>query len=159
VLLWIRQSDVFQPGSGTLVANSQLPMLDGTAFRLSLLHGDVLQLVVGLNYSREVNSTSSSSSFGNVTVFSSSPIKANRWYHVAAVRSASDVRLYVDATLVGWSTIDASIQQSTRVISNFGIGCLPDQNGTGPSFAAGDVGFFSFLLSFFFKKKKKKKSL
>jgi hypothetical protein len=40
------------------------------------------------------------------------------------------------------------------VISNFDIGCLPDQNGTGPSFAAGDVGFFSFLLSFFFFFKK-----
>lgn len=154
VFLWIRTS---LGSGGVVIANSQMPLSDGTVFHLQTLGGGHLELIIGLNNAMQqqqqfFNNNNNDTSFNNITIRSTLSLKVNRWHHVAIVRSWNNVRLYIDATLVGWKSIEqAQLQTSSiRPVSNFAIGCIADRNGTIPSIGASGNVTSLFLFCFCF---------
>ncbi len=130
--LRVADNDAFEIGAGDFTFEAWIYLTGYSAnysgnFAAMIACKDSSQAGAGRAFSFSLNGTASSwtavgvTLFANNTTFTSTTgsfaFSLNTWYHVAAVRSGSNLRLYVDGNDVGGGTNTRTVQSTTTLVT------------------------------------------
>jgi hypothetical protein len=157
--LRVADNDAFEIGAGGFTFEAWIYLTGYSAnysgsFSAMIACKDSAQSGAGRAFSFSLNGTASSWTAVGVTLFANNTtfttttgsfaFSLNTWYHVAAVRSGSDLRFYVDGNDVGGGTNTRTVQSTTTLVT---IGAEDPwfQGGGGGNFAYWFPGYIDDL--------------